>query len=112
MSDLMRLVCEEKGHVPKDIDPTGGDPSMGGPVLITICDRCGYELPHSKEAISFNNEWTYIREAALASSILRCRHEMNGRQIPCPPQCPRQSWPKSKFRRTIFGNWKLKKNES
>lgn len=110
MYELLALVCEEKGHVPIDIDPTGGAPWMGGPVLITICDRCGKELPHSDEANRFNNEQTYLREAELATSIRRCRHEMNGRQIPCPPQCPRQSWPESKFRRTIFGNWKLRKS--
>lgn len=54
MSDLMRLVCEARGHVPRDIDPTGGDPSMGGPVAITICDRCDRELPHSATAKAFN----------------------------------------------------------
>lgn len=24
-------------------DPTGGDPFMGGPVLIAVCARCGRE---------------------------------------------------------------------
>lgn len=54
--DLLRLACEMLGHSPKDIDPTGGDPFMGGPVLITICARCGTELPHSDSAKAFN-EW-------------------------------------------------------
>jgi hypothetical protein len=53
--------CELLGHKPKDIDPTGGDPWMGGPVAITICDRCGRELPHSDTAKAFNG-----RVAALA----------------------------------------------
>lgn len=114
MGDLLRLVCEEKGHVPRDIDPTGGDPSMGGPVAITVCDRCGWELPHSEAAIRFNNEEAYAREAARSSSILRCHHyEDEGkkyRRVPCPPGCPRQSWPRSKFKRSfITGKWKLKK---
>jgi hypothetical protein len=53
--------CELLGHKPKDIDPTGGDPWMGGPVAITVCDRCGRELPHSATAKAFND-----RIAALA----------------------------------------------
>lgn len=56
MGDQLKLYCEKHGHVPKDIDPTGGDPAMGGPVAITICDRCGRELPHSQTAVAFNNE--------------------------------------------------------
>ena len=37
-----------------DIDPTGGDPFMGGPVRITVCGRCGRELPLSDDAKNWN----------------------------------------------------------
>jgi hypothetical protein len=53
------LVCEISGHRPKDIDPTGGDPFMGGPVMITVCDRCGIEMPPSPTAKAFNNAHPY-----------------------------------------------------
>lgn len=49
--------CEILGHKPVDTDPTGGDPWMGGPVLITICDRCGRELPKSDRANKFNAQY-------------------------------------------------------
>lgn len=66
MGDLLRLVCEEKGHVPRDYDPTGGAPWMGGPVLITICDRCGRELPHSDTAKAFNEKVRVLRDEQAA----------------------------------------------
>ena len=56
---VLILWCEFFGHKPIDIDPTGGDPWMGGPVAITICDRCGRELPQSESAKQFNEEHPY-----------------------------------------------------
>lgn len=52
----------------------------------------------------------YVRESELSTSIIRCHHFEGEKKlrVPCPPTCPRQSWPKSKFRKTVFGNWKLK----
>ena len=58
------LVCEARGHQPRDTDPTGGDPFMGGPVLITVCRRCGVELPHSDAANAFNAAHTFEAEPA------------------------------------------------
>jgi hypothetical protein len=44
-------------------------------------------------------------------SIRACKHGQNGRQIPCPPMCPRQDWPPSLFRRRLFGRgWVLRKS--
>lgn len=37
--------CPDGEHVPTTIDPTGGNPFMGGPVRIVICSQCGWELP-------------------------------------------------------------------
>lgn len=48
--------CEIFGHKPVDIDPTGGDPFMGGPVAITVCDRCGRQLDPSRTAVAFNKK--------------------------------------------------------
>jgi hypothetical protein len=36
------------------VDPTGGDPVIGGPVTIVVCDICGqeqrgYPAPHLEE---------------------------------------------------------------
>jgi hypothetical protein len=39
-----------------------------------------------------------------------CEHRVDGRQIPCPPQCRCQQWPASMFRRTLFRRqWKLRR---
>ncbi len=66
---LMRLVCEAQGHKPVDTDPTGGDPSMGGPVAITVCDRCGTELEASESAREFNAE-VAARQAEEDAALL------------------------------------------
>lgn len=63
MSTTLQFVCEQMGgHVPRDIDPTGGDPFMGGPVAITVCDRCGRELEHSETAKEFNRQISLHRQ--------------------------------------------------
>lgn len=61
-NQLLRLYCEVNGHKPRDWDPTGGDPRMGGPVALTICDLCGIELPKSESAIAFNLQVEHARE--------------------------------------------------
>jgi hypothetical protein len=30
--------------------------------------------------------------------ITACRHFVNDQQVPCPPMCPCQEWPRSHFR--------------
>lgn len=45
-----------------------------------------------------------------AEDLIRCKHYMDDRQVPCPPRCPYQSWPEYLFRRTFFtGRWKLRR---
>lgn len=67
-------------------------------------------LERAKITYSFNKE-VFAQEMSAASSIIRCHHKENGRQIPCPPMCPRQSWPESKFKRSLWtGRWKLRKS--
>lgn len=49
----------------------------------------------------------YERQMGIEHS---CFHRENGKQIPCPPMCPYQSWPKSMFRFTwLTGRYKLKR---
>lgn len=110
MGELTRLACEFSGrHIPINIDPTGGDPDIGGPVYITICERCGVELAMSREAIILNNHIAFEKEATMTSGIRRCKHFMDGDQIPCPPECPRQNWPEYLFKRTFWRRrWVLK----
>ncbi len=74
VTDLMRLACETKGHDPKDIDPTGGDPFMGGPVAITCCDRCGKHLNLSDAAKEFNQQVADRRDQVAAAE--RDRHTL------------------------------------
>ena len=38
-----------------------------------------------------------------------CKHWIDGRQVPCPPQCAVQAWPRSMFRRTLRGRWALRR---
>ena len=45
----MRLRCLFGAHRPGWNDPTGGDPYMGGPVMIRVCRDCGQELPEEDE---------------------------------------------------------------
>lgn len=66
---ILLLVCEAKGHIPVDIDPTGGAPYMGGPVAITICDRCGRELEHSETAKEFNRQMDEIRKQEVKKQM-------------------------------------------
>lgn len=49
-------VCLLSGHVPVNFDPTGGDPFMGGPVMLTKCDRCEKALPES-DAARLHNQY-------------------------------------------------------
>lgn len=50
------MVCALLGGHAKgtNIDPTGGDPWMGGPVLITVCSRCGDQVDTNAEAMAYN----------------------------------------------------------
>jgi hypothetical protein len=32
------------------------------------------------------------------TSIVACEHFIDNHQVPCPPMCPRQDWPRSRFR--------------
>ena len=41
--------------------------------------------------------------------IVSCRHELNGRQVPCPPMCTCQDWPRYMFRVTLLGRYKLRR---
>lgn len=55
-------VCLVTGHDPVNFDPTGGDPFMGGPVMLTRCNRCGRDLPKSDAARLFNQYQGLLRE--------------------------------------------------
>ena len=62
MSALTEAWCLVDGHADSvDIDPTGGDPWMGGPVMITVCVRCKAQVETSVDAQVFNErvriEW-------------------------------------------------------
>jgi hypothetical protein len=36
------------------------------------------------------------------TTIVACRHYVNGELQPCPPMCPTQCWPRSRFRFTFW----------
>lgn len=56
------LECLSLGHIPVNFDPTGGDPFIGGPVMLTKCDRCGKELEKSDAARLFNQYTGLLRD--------------------------------------------------
>jgi hypothetical protein len=43
------------------------------------------------------------------TAVTGCEHHYGDRQIPCPPMCPVQQWPRSMFRLTWSGRWKLRR---
>jgi hypothetical protein len=68
--------CDFRGHDPVDVDPTGGDPWLGGPVLLTVCDRCGRQLVQSRRAEEFNERVRQARQGeADALAVRLARHE-------------------------------------
>lgn len=48
------LYCFIGRHTRVHIDPTGGDPDMGGPVYIPVCADCGVELTHGSDTDRMN----------------------------------------------------------
>lgn len=84
------------------------DKKIGTVTRVEVNDLGHVEIEGKFEASAEFDDMFHTVQPRLQRDM--CRHFANGHQIPCPPQCPTQDWPESRFDRSLVtGNWKLKK---